>query len=124
MFVTLFSVTVKSRDSKLATHLDGGWMYGVYQNHDAAVYLFLYFHFALSSMFRLQMTIFITLFSVTMKPKELKLGTQLDMGYCIKYTEIMMLLLIHSFLSPFFSLFNFQTSDENFCHTFLSNHEA
>ena len=55
-------------------------MYGVYQNHDAAVYLFLYFHFALSSMFRLQMTIFITLFSVTMKPKELKLGIQLDSG--------------------------------------------
>ena len=47
IFVTLFSVTVKSRELKLGTHLDSGWMYCVYQNHDIAAYLFLYFSICL-----------------------------------------------------------------------------
>ena len=40
--VTLFIVTVKSRELKLSTHLDSGWMYNVYQNKHAATYTLFY----------------------------------------------------------------------------------
>ena len=36
---------MRPRRLKLGTHLDSGWMYGVYQNQAAAAYLFLYFFF-------------------------------------------------------------------------------
>ena len=41
ILVTLFLVTVKSRELKLGTHLDSGWIYSVYGNQDAAAYLLL-----------------------------------------------------------------------------------
>ena len=51
-FVTLFSGTVRPRRLKLGTHVDSGWMYGVYQNQTAAAYLSLYFFNFLSSIFK------------------------------------------------------------------------
>ena len=44
-FVTLISGTVRPRRLKLGTHVDSGWMYGVYQNQAATAYLSLYFLF-------------------------------------------------------------------------------
>ena len=44
-FVTLISGTVRPRRLKLGTHVDSGWMYGVYQNQAAAAYSSLYFFF-------------------------------------------------------------------------------
>ena len=43
LFRTLLSGTVRPRRLKLGTHVDSGWMYGVYQNQAAAAYSFLYF---------------------------------------------------------------------------------
>ena len=51
IFVTLISGTVWSRRLNLGTHVDGGWMYGVYQNQDAAAYSSLYFFILLSLQF-------------------------------------------------------------------------
>ena len=99
IFITLFSVTWKSRELKLVTQVNNGWMYHVYQNHDAATYSFHYFSivytaimllllvhffispfFSLSQIFRLQMKMFVPLFSVTIQPRELKLGTHGTVG--------------------------------------------
>ena len=44
-FCTLLSGTVRPRRLKLGTHLDSGWMYGIYQKQAAAAYSFLYFFF-------------------------------------------------------------------------------
>ena len=56
------------------------------------------------------MKIFVTLFSGTVRPRRLKLGTHVEVGRCIMHTRIKLLLLIHSFISSFFFLSNFQTS--------------
>ena len=37
-FVTLFSGTVRPRKLKPGTHVNNGWMYGVYRNQTAASY--------------------------------------------------------------------------------------
>ena len=50
---------------------------------------------------------FVTLFSATVRPRRLKLGTHMDR--CIVYTGISLLLLTHPFISSFFFLSNFQT---------------
>ena len=50
-FVTLFSESRKRRRLKLVTHMDNGWMYRVYRNHDAALicpFMFPYFFIFLS----------------------------------------------------------------------------
>ena len=52
IFVTFFSVTLKSRELKLGTHLDSGWVYLIYRNHDAAA---LFLHFSLSPVFRIDL---------------------------------------------------------------------
>ena len=44
--------TVRPRRLKLGTHVDSGWMYGVYQNQAAAAYAPLYFLFFLSPIFK------------------------------------------------------------------------
>ena len=52
-FFTLFSGTVRPRRLKLGAHMDNRWMYHVYSNRAAAVYLslyFLYFSFQFSNM--------------------------------------------------------------------------
>ena len=62
---------------KLGTHVDSGWMYGVYQNQAAAAYSSLYFFFLQDS----NIKIFITLFSGTVRPRRLKLGAHMDNGW-------------------------------------------
>ena len=62
---------------KLGTHVDSGWMYGVYQNQAAAAYLFLYFFFLQYS----NSEVFVTLFSGTVRPRKLELGAHMDSGW-------------------------------------------
>ena len=66
-FCTLLSGTVRPRRLKLGTHVDSGWMYGVYQNQAAAAYSFLYFFFLQCS----NIEVFVTLFSGTVRPRKL-----------------------------------------------------
>ena len=51
---------------------------------------------------------FVTLFSGTVRPRRLKLGTHVAVGRCIMYTWVRLLLLIHPFISSFFFLSNFR----------------
>ena len=104
IFITLFSGTVRSTKLKLSTQVDNGWMYRVYQNQAAVSYLSLYSFFFLSNFQTLKC--FVTLFSGTLRPTKLKLGT---VGGCIVCTGIRLLLLINPFISSFFFLSNFQT---------------
>ena len=78
-FITLFSGTVRPRRLKLCAHVDSGQMYHVYQNQAAAAYLFPYFFIFLSLQFS-TLKFFITLFSRTIRPRRLKLGTHMDSG--------------------------------------------
>ena len=78
-FITLFSGTVRPRRLKLGTHIDSGQMYHVYQNQAAAAYLSPYFFIFLSVQFS-TLKFFVTLFSGTMRPRRLKLGTHIDSG--------------------------------------------
>ena len=78
-FVTLFSGSVRPRRLKISTHVDSGHMYHVYQNQAAAAYSCLYFFIFLSLQFS-TLKFFITLFSGTVRPRILKLGTHIDNG--------------------------------------------
>ena len=79
LFVTLFSGTVRPRRLKLGTHVDIGQVYHVYQNQIAAAYLSLFIFIFLSLQFS-PLKYFITLFSGTVRPGKLKLGTHIDSG--------------------------------------------
>ena len=74
-FITLFSGTV-SRRLKLGIPVDSGQMYRVYRNQAAAAYSSLYFFIFLSNFQTL--IFFVTLFSGTVRPRRLKLGTHVD----------------------------------------------
>ena len=76
IFVTLFSGTVRPRSLKLGTHVDSGQTYRVYRNRAAAAYSSLYSFFFFSNFQTLK--VFVTLFSGTVRPRRLKLGTHLD----------------------------------------------
>ena len=67
---------------------------------------------------------FVTLFSGTVKPRRLKLGTHMDSGQMYRvYQNHMLLLFVPSFF--IFLQFSFQFSNiKNFCRTFLRNCEA
>ena len=78
-FVTLFLGTVRPRRLKLGTQVGSGQMYHVYWNQAAATYSSLYFFIFLSLQFS-TLWFFITLFSETLKPRRLKLGTHVDSG--------------------------------------------
>ena len=79
IFVTLFSGTVRPRRLKLGAHVDNEWMYRVYRNQGAAAYSSrLFLHFSFSNLQTLK--IFVTLFSGTVRPRRLKLGTYVDSG--------------------------------------------
>ena len=80
MFRPLFSGTVRPCRLKFGTHVDSGQMYCVYWNQAAASYLFLYFFFFSPSNFQ-TLKIFITLFSRTVRPRRLKLGTHVNNGW-------------------------------------------
>ena len=50
-FITLFSGTVRLRRLKFGTQLDNGWLYRVYRNPAAAIYLSLHFFIFFSLQF-------------------------------------------------------------------------
>ena len=77
LFITLFSGALRPRRLKIGTHVDSEQIYHVYQNQAAAAYSFLYFFIFLSLQFS-TLKLFITLFSGTVRPKRLKLGTHID----------------------------------------------
>ena len=77
--VTLFSGTMRPRRLKLDTHMDSGQMYHVYQNQTAAAYSSLYFFIFLPLQFS-TLKFFVTLFSGIVRPRRLKLSTQVDSG--------------------------------------------
>ena len=106
--VTLFSGTVRPRILKLGTHVDSGQMYHVYQNQASVAYSSLYFFIFLSLQFS-TLEFFVTLFSGTMRPRRLKLGTLVDSGQMYRVYQIQAAALIHLFISSFFFLSNFQT---------------
>ena len=110
---------MRPRRLKLGTCVDSGWMYGVYQNQAAAAYSALYFFFLQDS----NIKVFVTLFSGTVRPRRLKLGTHMDNGwmYRVYQNQAAAAYLFLYFL--FFFLSNFQTL-KCFCHTFLRNCKA
>ena len=107
IFVTLFSGTVRSRKFKLGTLVDNGWIY----LYTRIRLLPLICHF-ISSFFFLSnyqtLTIFVTLFSGTVRPRKWNLIYMWTMGACIVYRGIRLLLFICPFIGPFFFLSNFQ----------------
>ena len=96
-------------------------MYHVYRNHAAAIiHPFIFSFFFLSSCQTLK--IFVTLFSGTVRPRKLKLGTHVDSGqmyrvyrneaaaaYLPLFAGTRLLLHICHFVSSFFFLSNFLT---------------
>ena len=105
-FVTLFSGTVRPRRLKIGIHVDSGQMYHVYQNQAAAAYSSHYFFIFLSNF---QHWNFLSHFSWELWGLEdWNLVHTWTVGSCIMYTRIRLLLLIHPFISSFFSLSNFQ----------------
>ena len=106
-FVTLFSGTVKPRRLKIGIHMDSGQMYHVYQNQAAAAYSSLYFFIFLSVQFS-TLKFLVTLFSGTVRPRRLKLGTHLDSGQMYHVYQNQAAALIHPFISSFFFLSSFQ----------------
>ena len=78
-FITLFSGTLSPRRLKIGTLVDSGQIYHVYQNQAAASYLSLYFFIFLSLQFS-TLKFSITLFSGTLSPRRLKIGTLVDSG--------------------------------------------
>ena len=68
---------MRPRRLKLGTHVDSGWVYGVYQNRAAAAYSSLYFFFRQYSSIKIS----VTLFSGTVRPRRLKLGAHVDNGW-------------------------------------------
>ena len=107
-FVTLFSGTMRPRRLKIGTLVDSGQMYHVYQIQDAAAYLSLYFFIFLSLQFS-NIKIFVTLFSGTMRPRRLKLGTNVDSGLMYRLYRNQASALIRPIISSFFFLSNYQT---------------
>ena len=77
--VTIFSGTVRPRILKLDTNVASGQMSHVYRNQAVAAYSSLYFFIFLSLQFS-TLKYFVTLFSGTMMPRRLKIGTRVDSG--------------------------------------------
>ena len=104
---------MRPRRLKLGTHMYSGQMHRVYQNQVAAVYSSLYFFIFLSNF--LTMKLFVTLFSGTVKPRRLKLGTHMDSGqmYCVYRNQAaaayLSLYLFHFSFSPIFKHENFSS---------------
>ena len=127
-FVTIFSGTVRLRRLKYGTHMESGQMYRVYRNQATAAYLSLYFFFFLSNFQTLKF--FVTLFSGTVRPRKLKLGTHVDSGQmyhvyrnqaaCVPDSGCCSL-----FVCLFLHFFSLQFSNiKIFRHTLLMNCEA
>ena len=97
-------------------------MYRVYQNQAAVAYLSLYFFIFLLSSFQ-TLKFFVTLFSGTVRPRRLKLGTHVDSGQVYR-VYLNQASAAYSFLY-FFRFLSLQFSNIKICcHTFLRNCEA
>ena len=94
---------MRPRRLKLGTHIDSGQMYHVYRNQAAAAYSSHYFFIFLSLKF------FVTLFSGTVRPRRLKLGTNVsfipESGFCCLFVP----LFLHFSFSPIFKYSNFSS---------------
>ena len=102
--------------------MDSGQMYHVYRNQAAAAYSSFSFYIFLSLQFSI-LKFFVTIFSGTIRPRRLKLGTHVDSGqmYCV-YRNLASA--AYSSLY-FFILLSLQLSNiKNFHHIFLRNCEA
>ena len=120
-FITLFLGTVRPRRLKIGTHVDSGQIYHIYQKQSAAAYSSLYFFIFLSLQFS-TLKFFNTLFSGTVRPRRLKLGTHIDSGqmYLVYWNQAA------AYSSLYFFIFlSLQFSNiKIFHHTFLRNCEA
>ena len=122
VFVTLFSETVGPRRLKLCRHIDSWQMYRVYWNKAAAAYLFLYFFIYFLSHFQ-TLKFFVTLFSGTVRPRRLKLGTYVDSEQMYRVYQNHAAAAYSSLY--FFIFLSLQFSNiKIFRHTFLRNCEA
>ena len=106
-FDTLFLGTVRPRRLKLDTHVGSGKLYHVYWNQAAAAYSSLYFFIFLYLQFS-TLKFFITLFSGTVRPRRLRLGTHVDSGQVYQIYQNQAAAFIRPFISSFFFLSNFQ----------------
>ena len=121
-FVTLFSGTVRPRRLKLGTPVDSRQMYHVYWNQAAAlIHPFIFFIF-LSLQFS-ALKFFVTLFSGTVRPRRLKIGTHVDSGQMYRVYQNQA---AAAYLSLYFFIFlSLQLSNiKNICHIFLRNCEV
>ena len=118
-FVTLFLRTVRPRRLKLGSHVDSGQMCPVYQNQAAAPYLSLYFFIFFLLNFQ-TLKLFVTLFSGTVRPRRLKLGTHVDIGWMYHVYQNQA---AAAYSSLYFFFFQY-SSIKNFRHTFLRNCEV
>ena len=91
---------MRPRRLKLGTHVDSGQVYHVYQNQASAAYLSLNFFIFLSLQFS-TLNFFVTLFSATMRPRRLKIGTLVDSGQMYHVKQIQAAALIYPFISSF-----------------------
>ena len=121
-FVTLFWGTMRPRRLKIDTIVDSGQMYHVYQIQAAAAHSSLYFFIFLSLQFS-DTKIFVTLFSGTVRPRRLKLGTNVDSGLMYHLYQNRA---SAAYSSHYFIIFlSLQLSNiKNFCHIFLRNCEV
>ena len=93
---------------KIGTLVDSRQMYHVYQIQAAAAYSSLYFFIFLSLQFS-NIKIFVTLFSGTVRPRRLKLGTNVDSGLMYRLYRNQVSAFIRPIISSFFFLSNYQT---------------
>ena len=113
---------MRPRRLKIGILVDSGQMYHIYQIQAAAAYSSLYFFIFRSLQFS-NVKIFVTLFSGTVRPRRLKLGTNVDSGlmYRLYRNQASAAYSSHYFIN-FLSL---QLSNiKNFHHIFLRNCEV
>ena len=110
------------RRLKLVTYVENGWMYRVYRNRAAALIRPFIFSFFFPSSFQ-TLKFFVTLFSGTVRPRRLKLGTQVDSGQMYR---VYLNQAAAAYSSLYFFIFlSLQFSNiEIFRHFFLRNCEA
>ena len=121
-FSSFFLGAVRPRRLKIDTHVDSGKMYRVYRNQAAAAYSSLYFFIFLSLQFS-TLKFFITLFSGTVRPGRLKLGTHVDSGQMYRVYRNQAAAAYSSLY--FFIFLSLQFSNiKSFRHTFIRNCEA
>ena len=104
---------MRPRRLKLGTHMDSGQMYRVYHNPAAGIRLLWLIRPFISSFFFLSnfltLKVFVTLFSGTMRPRRLKLGTHVDSGQMYRVYHNPAAAAYLSLYFSFFFLSNFRT---------------